>query len=172
MIIETDRLVLRRLSIDDAPFILELLNEPSFIRYIGDKGVRTLDDARAYIANQVASYERFGFGLYLTLRKEDDAAIGICGLVKRDSLEDADLGFAFLPTFWSHGYAVEAASAVMAYATSICQLPRVVAVTDPGNLASIKVLQKVGLRFIRMARLLADGPELKLFSSDAAVESA
>jgi RimJ/RimL family protein N-acetyltransferase len=171
MIIETDRLVLRRLSIDDARFILELLNEPSFIRYIGDKGVRTLDDARGYIANQVASYERFGFGLYLTRRKQDDAAIGICGLVKRESLDDVDLGFAFLPQFWSHGYAVESASAVMAYATSVCELPRVVAVTDPDNLASIKVLEKVGLRFSRMARLLPDGPELKLFSSDVAVES-
>ena len=165
-IIETERLILRRLASDDAPFIFGLLNDASFIRYIGDKGVRTLDDARKYIGTQIASYERFGFGLYLTLRKEDGAAIGICGLVQRDSLDDADIGFAFSPAFWSRGYAVESASAVMAYATNVLRLPRVVAVTDPDNLASIRVLETIGLRFSRMARLSAGGPELKLFSSD------
>jgi RimJ/RimL family protein N-acetyltransferase len=166
--IETDRLILRRLSIDDAQFILELLNEPSFLHFIGDRGVRTLDDARAYIVKQqVTCYERLGFGLYLTLRKEDGAAIGICGLVKRESLDDVDLGFAFTPRFWSQGYAAESASAVIAYATSVLGLPRVVAVTNPDNVASIKVLERIGLRFSHMARLTVGGPELKLFCSDA-----
>ena len=169
VVFDTARLQLRQLTFDDAPFILELLNEPGWLRFIGDKGVRTLDDARKYIGTQIASYERFGFGLYLTLRKEDGAAIGICGLVQRDSLEDADIGFAFSPAFWSRGYAVESASAVMAYAANVLRLPRVVAVTDPDNLASIRVLETIGLRFSRMARLSASGPELKLFSSDDGV---
>lgn len=165
--IETERLRLRHLAADDAPFILGLLNEPSFLQFIGDKGVRTLDDARKYIATQVTSYERFGFGLFLTERKDDSRPIGICGLVKRASLDDVDVGFAFAPAFWSHGYGVEAASAVIAHATTVLKLPRVVAITNPDNIASMKLLNRIGLRFSRMARLSADGPELRLFSTDA-----
>ncbi len=165
--IETERLTLRRLSVADAPFILELLNDPSFLRFIGDKGVRTLDDARKYIATQIASYERHGFGLYLTERKDDGVPLGICGLVKRDSLEDVDVGFAFAPVFWSHGYGAESAAAVIVHATDVLKLPRVVAITNPDNTASMKLLNKIGLRFSRMTRLSADGPELTLFSTDA-----
>src|SRR5665213_2716739 len=165
--IETDRLRLRRLVAGDAPFILALLNEQSFLRFIGDKGVRTLDDARDYIATQTASYDRFGFGLYLAERKRDGAAIGICGLVKRDSLDDVDVGFALLPAFWSQGYAVESASAVIAHATDVLKLPRIVAITNPDNIGSINVLTTIGLRFRQMTKLSADGRELKLFSTDA-----
>lgn len=105
-VVETDRLALRQLSTGDAPFILELLNEPSFLRFIGDRGVRTLDDAREYISTgPVDSYDRLGFGLYLTALKEDDLPIGICGLVKRKGLDDVDIGYAFLPRFWSKKYA-------------------------------------------------------------------
>ena len=101
-VIETPRLARRRLTTDDADFILELLNEPSFLRYIGDKGVRTREDAGRYIlAGPMASYERFGFGLYRVERKDGGEPIGICGLLKRDSLEDVDVGFAFLPRAWS-----------------------------------------------------------------------
>lgn len=115
-VIETERLLLCRLTGDDAPFILELLNQPSFLRYIGDKGVRTLDHAREYIRKGPAdSYERRGFGLYLVKLRDGAVPIGICGLVKRDALEDVDVGFAFLPAFWSQGYALESASAVMIY---------------------------------------------------------
>src|SRR5262245_58073861 len=104
-VLETDRLNLRRLSIDDAEFILELLNEPSFLRFIGDKGVRTLDDARDYISNgPIDMYNRLGFGLYLTELKDGGVTIGICGLIKRDALEDVDIGFAFLPKLWAIGY--------------------------------------------------------------------
>jgi RimJ/RimL family protein N-acetyltransferase len=166
-ILETERLRLRRLDAGDAPFILRLLNEPSFIQFIGDKGVRTLDDARAYISGQIASYERFGLGLYLTARKDDGVPIGMCGLVKRDVLDDVDIGFAFVPEFWSQGYGLESASAVMAYAATTLGLPRVVAVTNPDNVASIKLVERLGLRFTRMVRLAADGPELKLFASGA-----
>jgi RimJ/RimL family protein N-acetyltransferase len=163
--IETDRLRLRRLDAADAPFILELLNEPSFLRFIGDKGVRTLDDARAYIAQQISSYETIGFGLYLTERKQDGAPIGICGLVKRASLDDVDVGFAFLPAFWLQGYAVESASAVVVHAIAVLKLPRVVAITNPDNVGSITVLNKIGLRFHRTTKLSAGGPDLNLFST-------
>ena len=164
-VIETDRLALRRLSIDNAGFILDLLNQPSFIHFIGDRGVRTLDDARDYILKgPIASYERFGFGLYLTMLKESEVPIGICGLVKRESLEDVDVGFAFLPQFWSKGYASESASAVMAYGKSALGLNRIVGVTSADNYGSIRVLEKIGLRFAKMVRLSADGPELMLFA--------
>lgn len=166
-VLETDRLLLRRLTTDDAGFILELLNEPSFIRFIGDKGVRTLDEAREYIRNgPVDSYQRHGFGLYLTALKEGVVPVGICGLLKRESLEDVDVGFAFLPRFWSRGYAFEAASAVTDYARSHLGLNRLVAITNPDNDASIRVLEKLGLRFERMVRLSEDSSEIKLFASE------
>src|ERR1700741_5190770 len=102
IILETERLFLSHLCADDAPFVLQLLNEPSFIRYIGDKGVRTLDDARRYIAERpVKSYEVNGFGLNLVRLKAGNAPIGICGVLKRDTLPDPDIGFAFLPSFWN-----------------------------------------------------------------------
>src|SRR5437762_12680729 len=117
MVIETERLQLRRLSVDDAEFILRLLNEPSFIQNIGDRGVRTLDDARSYILKgPVASYEKFGFGLWMIETKARATPIGICGLLKREVLEDVDIGYALLPEFCSQGYALESASAVMSYA--------------------------------------------------------
>lgn len=166
-VLETDRLILRRLTAEDAEFILELLNEPSFLRFIGDKGVRTLDEAREYIAKGPAdSYERFGFGLYLAELKDAGSPIGICGLVKRDSLEDVDIGFAFLPGFWGHGYALESAAAVIAYAKDTLGLTRLVAVTSPDNHASIKLLEKLGLGFERLVRLSDDGPEISLLGRD------
>jgi RimJ/RimL family protein N-acetyltransferase len=166
-VLETDRLNLRWLSNDDAEFILELLNEPSFLRFIGDKGVRTLDDARNYILNgPVDMYNRLGFGLYLTELKEGAVSIGICGLIKRDSLEDVDIGFAFLPKFWSKGYAYEAAAAVMTYGKTVLGVNRIVAITSPDNYASGRLLEKLGLRFERMIHLSQDAPEVRLFVSD------
>ena len=147
-ILETERLVLRRFSSDDAQFILELLNQPSFLRYIGDKGVRTTEDAVRYIqTGPVASYEKFGFGLYLVELKETGVPIGMCGLLKRDTLPDADVGFAFLPDYWSQGYAFEAASGVMSYGREVLGLRRIVAITSLDNDASIKLLEKIGLKF-------------------------
>jgi [ribosomal protein S5]-alanine N-acetyltransferase len=166
-IIETDRLVLRHLSVDDAEFIFELVTDPSWLRYIGDKGVRNLDDARQYIlSGPVDSYERNGFGLYLVELKADGTPIGITGLVKRDTLPDADIGFAFLPAYRSMGYAVESAAAVMAYARTSLGLNRILAITSPDNEASAKLLGKIGLRFERMMKLSEDAPEVKLFMSD------
>ncbi len=153
---------------DDAEFILKLVNEPSFLRFIGDKGVRKHADAVKYIqTGPLASYERFGFGLYLVELKETGVPIGMCGLVKRDSLPDVDVGFAFLPAFWSKGYAFEAAAAVKYYARSVLSITRLVAITNPDNESSIKLLEKIGLRFERMIRLSEDASEIKLFASDA-----
>lgn len=167
MVLETDRLRLRRLSPDDAGFILRLLNEPSFIENIGDRGVRTLDDARSYISNgPVASYEKFGFGLWLVELKGSGAPVGICGLLKREALADPDLGYALLPEYWSRGYAFEAASAVKTYAGAGLGLARLSAVTDAGNHGSIRLLEKLGFRYVETVRLSDGSPELKLFASD------
>jgi RimJ/RimL family protein N-acetyltransferase len=166
--IETERLAIRRLTTGDAGFILELLNEPSFRRHVGDKGVRTEEDARRYIRDgPIDSYRRFGFGLCLVELKDGKAPIGICGLLKRDSLEDPDIGFAFLPRYWANGYAVESATAVLAHERDTRGLKRILAVTSPDNQASIRLLSKLGFRFERMARLSEEGPELKVFASGA-----
>lgn len=163
-VIDTERLAMRRLTEDDAPFILRLVNEPSFLRHIGDKGVRTLGAARHYIrTGPIDSYDRFGFGLLLVVRKDDAAPIGMCGLLKRDSLEDVDIGFAYLPEFWRKGYAIEAATAVMNYGLRALGLPRIVAVTNPENAGSIRVLEKIGLTFGRMVQLGPEEPEIRLY---------
>jgi len=164
MILETERLQLRRLSVDDVEFILRLLNEPSFIQNIGDRGVRTVDDARGYIVKgPITSYEKFGFGLWMVETKSPVAPIGICGLLKRDALEDVDIGYALLPEFWSQGYALEAASAVVLYAREKLGLKRVAAVTNSDNQSSIRLLEKMGFKYERMVRLSEDSAEIKLF---------
>ncbi|HEY3566644.1 MAG TPA: GNAT family N-acetyltransferase [Thermoanaerobaculia bacterium] len=167
-VLETERLILRRMSTGDADFILGLLNEPSFLRFIGDRGVRTLEDARAYILKgPVDMYERLGFGLYITELKGEGVPIGMCGLIKRDFLEDVDIGFALLPGFWGQGYAREAAAAVMEHATGALGLKRLVAITNPDNQSSIGLLEKLGFRFDRMIRTKADGEELRFFIWDS-----
>ncbi|HYX28811.1 MAG TPA: GNAT family N-acetyltransferase [Pyrinomonadaceae bacterium] len=170
--VETERLRLRWLTTDDAEFILELLNDPSFIRYIGDKQVRTLDDARAYVVNgPVKSYETYGFGLNLVELKFDRTPIGICGVLKRDTLPDPDIGFAFLPAYWNKGYAFESAAAVMDHARGVLGLERMLAITTPDNDASGKLLTKLGFRFDRVTRLTEDAPEVKLFSSSQTADT-
>ncbi|MFL6210554.1 MAG: GNAT family N-acetyltransferase [Pyrinomonadaceae bacterium] len=167
-VIETERLQLRKLTADDAAFMLELLNEPSFLRFIGDRGVRTIEDARRYILQgPVASYEQHGYGLWLVELKAAHVPIGLCGLVKRETLPDADIGYAFLPRYWSQGYAYESAAAVMNYATNVLGLKRLLAITDQDNVASIKVLAKIGLKFDRLIRLTDEAPEIKLFATDS-----
>ena len=166
-ILETERLVLRRVSADDADFILELLNQPSFLRYIGDKGVRTTDDAVRYIqTGPVASYEKLGFGLYLVELKENRVPIGMCGLLKRDTLPDADVGFAFLPEYWSQGYAFEAASHVMSYGREVLGLGRIVAITSLDNDASIRLLEKIGLKFEGLITPSEELGEVRLFGTE------
>lgn len=165
-VLETDRLILRHLSPDDAGFVLELLNDPSFIRCIGDKQVRSLDDARAYVLNgPVKSYAAYGFGLNLVQLKSDATPIGICGILKRDTLPDPDIGFAFLPAYWNQGYAFEAAAAVMQHARQQLGCDRILAITTPDNEASAKLLGKIGLSFERVVKLAADAAPVKLFTS-------
>ena len=167
--IQTGRLTLRRLTEADAEFILGLLNEPSFLQYIGDRGVRNLDDARAYLQKgPIASYERFGFGLLLVTRTADGTPIGMCGLLKRDALEDVDVGFAFLPAHWAQGYAFEAASAVIAHGAAAFGLTRVAAITQADNHGSIRVLEKLGLRFERMITMPGETEPIQFFARDLA----
>ncbi|MFB7159953.1 GNAT family N-acetyltransferase [Lysinibacillus sp. NPDC056232] len=166
-ILETERLTLRLQTTNDAGFILKLMNEPSWLQFIGDRGLRTVEDACEYIENgPTRMYEQFGFCLYLVERKEDQTPVGICGLVKRESLEDVDIGFAFLPKYWGKGYAYEAASATLAYALETLGLNRIVAITTQDNHASAKLLEKVGLKFERLVQFSNDAEELRLFSFD------
>jgi RimJ/RimL family protein N-acetyltransferase len=165
-VLDTERLTLRTLSNDAADFIVELLNEPSFIEHIGDKGVRTRDEAFEYIrTGPASSYATCGFGLYLVELKATGESLGMCGLLKRPALDDPDLGFAFLPRYWSKGYAFEAASGVLAYARSTLGITRVLAITSQGNAASIALLGRLGFRFEGTKQLAAAGePELNVFA--------
>jgi RimJ/RimL family protein N-acetyltransferase len=162
-VLRSRRIELRKLALTDDVFILRLLNEEAFLHFIGDKGVRTLADAREYLAQgPMDSYRRFGFGLYLA-QLRGGVPIGICGLVKRDALPDVDIGFAFLSEYRSKGYAAESAAAVLDYGKRQLLLRRIVAITAPDNLASIAVLEKIGLEYERMIKLSDDAQELKLF---------
>ncbi len=164
MVLETPRLSLRRFTTADAAFVLRLLNEPSFIQYIGDRGVRTLDDAAGYIERgPVASYRRHGFGLYL-VELTDGTPIGTCGVLKREELDDADLGFSLLPEFWSQGFAFEAAHEVKVYARDMLGLRALAAIVAHGNDASARLLKKLGFSFDRLIRLGPEAEELRLFS--------
>src|SRR5512141_876389 len=161
--LETPRLVLRLLTLDDAPFILTLLNEPSWIRFIGDKGVRTEDDARAYLRNgPLAMYARHGLGLLLVELKPARVPIGMCGLIKRDVLADVDVGFALQPAYWQGGYAFEAASAVLRHGCEVLGLERIVAITSPDNERSVKLLERLGFGFERMLSLPGSDETLRL----------
>lgn len=168
-ILETPRLILRQMTIDDAAFMLDLLNDPSWLRFIGDRGVRTLDDARNYILQgAMASYARFGYGFYLVELKDTAMAIGMCGLAKRDYLEHADIGFAFLPAYCGQGYAFEAAAATLNYAKQQLHLPRILATTRLDNLASSKLLEKLGMRLDKIIMHPDGDRELKLYEIDLA----
>jgi len=165
VVFETDRLVVRRLTVEDAPFIVRLLNEPSFLEHIGDRGVRNLADATQYIlSGPIASYDRHGFGLFLVQLKEGGHSIGICGLLKRDALDDVDVGFAFVPESWSKRYAFESTTPTLAYARDTHHLERLVAIVSPDNVASINLLLKLGFCCERMVRMPGDKEEVKLFA--------
>jgi len=164
-VLETARLALREFDAHDAEFVLRLVNEPSFLRYIGDRGVRTLDDACKYIADgPVAGYARDGHGLMRVERKSDGASLGMCGLLKRDALPEPDIGFSFFPEYWSQGYALEAASAVMRHARDTLAIGRILAITTRDNASSMRLLDKLGFRFERMIALGTE--ELRLFASE------
>jgi RimJ/RimL family protein N-acetyltransferase len=163
-ILTTERLRLRHLHAGDAGFMLSLLNEPAYHRFIGDKGVRTLDEAGAFIRDKMAvSYANNGFGLYLVESKDGATPLGICGLVKREGLDDIDIGFAFREQFWGKGYAHEAADAIMDYARDTVGLKRIVAITALDNTSSIALLEKLGLKFEKIIRLPGNERDSRLF---------
>jgi RimJ/RimL family protein N-acetyltransferase len=161
---ETARLRITRLTVEDAPFILGLLNDPDFLRYIGDRGVRTLDEAAAYLTSgPLASYARHGFGLYLVSLGDTGVPIGISGVLRRDTLPDPDIGFAFLPGFRRQGYALEAARAVLDHAVRDLGLGRIVAIVSPDNEASRRLLGVLGFRGEGRIRLAEGADEVDLF---------
>jgi len=163
--LNTERLMLREFTPDDAQFIFNLLNDTSFIRFIGDKGVRTIDDARNYLINgPIASYQLHDFGLYLVELKDTAVPIGMCGILKREALEDVDLGFAFMPDYRRQGYGFEAATAVLSHTKDVHEFDRILAITNPENNSSIKLLERLGFKFERMIRLPGDTSEIKLFA--------
>ena len=165
-VLQTQRLVLREIEPADAPFILELLTDPSFLANIGDRGVHDLPSALNYIeATPRASYARNGYGLWLVESKESGEALGMAGLVRRDTLPDADIGYAFLPRHWSKGYAVEACTAVRDHAMRTLGLPRLLAIVSPGNTPSVKVLERIGLTFRDTVRM--GEADLQLFALEA-----
>jgi RimJ/RimL family protein N-acetyltransferase len=165
IVAETERLRLRELTEEDAAFALELVNEPDWLRYIGDRGVSTLEDARRYLCDgPIASYRKNGFGLWAVERRAPATRPGICGLIRRKELEDVDLGFAFLARFRGNGYAREAAVAVVDLAHDRYGLARLAAITLPANERSIRVLESLGFGFERWTKLAPDGEELALYA--------
>jgi ribosomal-protein-alanine N-acetyltransferase len=161
---ETPRLRLRRVRSADAPFVLELLTDPDFLANVGDRDVHSLRDAHRYITTGLAaSYRRHGFGLWLVELKSVALAIGLCGLLRRDTHPDVEIGFALLPRFRHRGYALEAAQAALRLGTQEFGLKRIVAITAPGNRDSIRILETLGLKFERLVRFTPDGSESRLY---------
>jgi [ribosomal protein S5]-alanine N-acetyltransferase len=145
---ETERFILRKFVLADAPFILELLNTPTSLQFIGDKGVKSLEDSENYLKNgSLKSYEEHGFGFYLVAEKLTQRPIGMCGFIKRQELENVDLGFAFLPDFIGKGFGYEIAQATLHYGKEVLKLGRIIAIVDPRNTASNALLQKLGFVF-------------------------
>jgi len=163
-LIETERLTLREFLEEDAPFVLELVNDPDWIKFIGDRGVRTLDDARTYIMERLQkSYQDFGFGMWLVERKEDGAPIGMCGLLKRDYLDALDIGFGYLPAFRGQGYAYESAQAVIEYGKTKLGLKRLLGFVLVGNQKSVKLLKRLGMQYERNFNIPDDDADLELY---------
>ena len=164
-ILETERLTLRSIAEDDASLVLELMNDPAFIEYVADRGLRTRADAAHYITDKMLpGFKQNGFGMCVVELKESRKAIGICGLFKRQLVDDAEIGFAFLREFWGQGFAYEAAAAIMRYGCDELKSPRIIAATNPNNATSIKLLEKLGLRIERVIFDAASNSEMKLFN--------
>jgi RimJ/RimL family protein N-acetyltransferase len=165
-VLETDRLILRRLTLDDAEFIFRLVNDASWLRFIGDKNVHNLDDARRYLREgPLDMYERYGFGLYRVEERDGGTPAGTCGLLKRDTLPDADVGYALLPEFRGKGYAYEAAAAVLDHGNRVFGLKRILAIVSPDNAGSIRVLEKAGMKF-QSVQEFRPGDPVKVFARE------
>ncbi len=165
-ILETERLILRQFTIDDTKFILELVNSQGWIANIGDRNIKTNEQAKVYLQNgPLKSYTLNGFGLWLVEVKSDKTSIGMCGIIKRDNLENPDIGFAFLPAFTGKGFAYEIANATLAFAINTLKIPVILGITIPANKASIKLLEKIGLKFSKTFNLPNNPNALMLFST-------
>jgi RimJ/RimL family protein N-acetyltransferase len=148
LILETERLILRKFTLADAPFLLELVNTPTWLQFIGDKGVRNLADAENYLKNgSLKSYEENGFGFYFVGEKSTQKPIGMCGFIKRQELEDVDLGFAFLPDYFGKGFGYETAKATLEFGKNVLKFSRIIAIVDQSNIPSNALLQKLGFVF-------------------------
>ncbi len=163
-ILETERLRLRELALSDAPFIVELVNSPGWLKFIGDRNIKTIDQTKTYLENgPIKSYHDNGFGLWLAETKDTNTPIGMCGILKRETLDHPDLGFAFLPEFIGKGYGFEAASATVAFANEKLKLPMLSAITVPYNQKSIRLLEKVGMKFSKRICFPNNAEELLLY---------
>jgi RimJ/RimL family protein N-acetyltransferase len=165
-ILETQRLILRELTLEDTAFIIELLNSPGWLRFIGDRNVKTTQQAADYLRNgPLQSYQQNGYGLSMVEIKENKKPIGMCGIIKRDNLENPDIGFAFLPEFTGKGYGYEIASATLSYAINQLNIPTVWAIAQKDNVKSIRLLEKIGLTFSRTFSFPNSDEKLLLFST-------
>lgn len=158
------RLVLSEFDSDDALFILGLLNDPDFIRFIGDKKVRNLTEAEGYIANGPRkSYSENGFGLWKVSKKNEGISIGMCGLIRRESLPYIDIGYAYLPEYRSQGYALEAAKVCVEFAKTVLKLDHLCGITDPDNHRSIQILSKLGMKFSMKVKMPGSETDTNLY---------
>lgn len=166
-ILETERLILRVMHPDDAPFYYELVNDPTWLEFIGDKGIRSVEAARsAILEGPLLMQERFGHSLYVMERKSDGQPLGLCGLIRRDILPDVDIGYAVRPAYFGQGYTYEAAAAVVAYARDALGIKRLMGITDPGNTVSIKLLEKLGLRLIESRDMPPNGRPTNIYARE------
>ena len=167
IVIETERLLLRHFEPADAPFVVRLLNEPSFIENIGDRGVRTVEDARAYLAaGPLASYAANGHGLYLVALRETGEPAGMCGLLRRAQFDEVDVGYAFLPEFWRRGFAAESVAAVLKHGRRALGFGRILALVSPRNTTSARLLEKLGFALRETVELHAGGGEVRVYAQE------
>lgn len=165
-IFQTQRLRLREFNENDAEFIIELVNSEAWLKYIGNRNIKTFDQARDYLINgPIKSYKDNGYGLCLVELINENIPIGMCGIIKRDTLEEPDLGFAFLPKYFGKGYAHEIAKQTLEFAKNHLNMNKILAITIPENLSSIKLLEKLGFSFQNNIKAPNNGGELKLFSN-------
>jgi len=164
----TNRLIISKVTLKDAPFFIELMNTPSWLKYIGDRNIKSIEDAKKHLKKGILkSYKESGYGFYkVTQKSEPEKAIGIVGLVKRKELEHTDIGFGFLPNYEGKGYGYESSVAIMNMAKNKFKLNKVLAITNPDNKSSIHLLEKLGLSFQKRIKPFADNEELLLFAKD------
>jgi RimJ/RimL family protein N-acetyltransferase len=164
VILETERLRLREFTLDDTAFIIELLNTPGWLEFIGKRNVRTEGQAVSYLLNgPLTSYRVNDYGLWMVENKETKEPMGMCGIINRENLDTPDIGFAFLPQFEGKGYAYEIASATLKYALQVVGIPHISAITLPKNSKSIKLLEKLGLKYIKSFSFPDNKEELLLY---------